>query len=375
MTVTGFGSRAPRLAVLVGLTALVVSSAVVAAPAALAGRAHATPAVTQIQLSSGTTKVMSSTHRKLQVDLLANNNPGSTADDVVITLREGGVAGEEHDWTFPVAASALKANPAGKGTLKVPGTKIAPYGVVSLTITPIGKPKTDSCNGTPADKVQKVTLAGTFFFDTKSTGSKRWGTVGSRNTKKKFAFSSTNDLTWFYRSAAVPDGGERVTGAKADCGGDNPFLPCSAGLIWDDASGIVDVSGVATSGVELIEASRNVALNTPVGATREDDLTGAGPAPQFTTTPDAAADGESNATLVATADTGASGTTTLTSVTPSMVQEVPCRGGTANETANALFWANATYTNGTIPLTVTAEIFGPITQANNTDATIIDIAP
>jgi hypothetical protein len=381
MMISGFNSGVPRLATLIGLTAVVTSSVLVAAPAALARTAHATPAISQVQLSSGHTKVTSSTHRKLHVDLLANQTPGSTADDVVVSLSEAGIAGEEHDWTFPVAASALQVSSAGKGTLKVPSAKISPFGQISLTITPTGTPKTDSCDGTPSDKVQKVKLAGTFYFDTKSTGSQKWGAVGSRSTKKKakkFTFSSTNDVTWFYLLPPSPDAAAPVTGPDPDCGGggdDDLGLPCNADLIWDDASGNVDLTGVSVAGLSLIEASRNTQLSTPAGATREDDLTGTGPTPQFTTTPDPASEGASDASLVVTAATGAVGTTTIASSTSTAPEQLPCEGSAAGETANVSFWQDCNYTNGTTPLTVPAEIFGPISQTNNAEASIFDVIP
>jgi hypothetical protein len=275
-------------------------------------------------------------------------------------------SGKSHEWHFPVPGSALRINAAGNGALEVPPVKILPYGILSLTITPVGEATTDSCEGTPSDKVQKVKLAGSVFFDTKSSGADRWGSVGSRSTKKRFTFTSKSTLTWFYPR---PPGG-------SSCGGDDDSgLPCSGALVWDDASGDADFSGISTGGVSLIEASRSVQLATPVGATRADDLTGAGPAPVLTTTPGAADAAENDATLTVTADTNAAGGATIVSATPSQTQTIPCDGDVTGSTTSASLWEGATFTNGTAPITVAAEIFGPVSIPNNTDATIVDVVP
>jgi hypothetical protein len=69
------------------------------------------------------------------------------------------------------------------------------------------------------------------------------------------------------------------------------------------------------------------------------------------------------------------GTATITSVSGGQTQQLPCGGSTADASATATIWENCTYTNGAIPLTVNAEVFGPLTLPDNIKASVIDIAP
>lgn len=369
MTLTGTRSRMSRTLMLLASGGVLAASAVAVGPAAAAATPHANPAVSQVRLSSKTETVKTSTGRRLRLQLVANQLPGSNAasDDVLVTLSDGPQdVGETHEWDFPVSASALKLTRSGQGWLQVPPQKILPYGIVKLTVTPSGKPKTDSCAGAATDRVQPVRLAGAFYFDTKSTGAHKWGVIGSKNVRKKFLFSGLGNVTWFYPE---PAGG---TGCGSD---DDTGLPCSGSLFWDDPVGDVDLSGVTVTGANLIEASRNVQLPTPVGASRADELTGIGAPPVLTTTPDAANPASQDASLAVSGDTGAVGSATITSADPGQTQSLPCDGGTTGETASVSLWQGCTFTNGTTPLAVPAEIFGAISVPDtNTQATLIDVA-
>lgn len=337
----------------------VVAGWTVASPAPAApATPHLTPRPVSVSLVTSDAKVPTSTGRHLRLELDADQSSGATsAADVVVTLSDGPIdESETHTWTFPDSPTALKVTSAGNGTLKVPATRISPYGDIAVKITSSGSPTARYCNGRLAEKDQRVKVTGTFLFNTRSSGSQSWGKVGS--ARKPFTFATPNFLEWSYRP-----------GGAQGCAGSKP-VPCEAALFWDAPSGDVDVSGAVINGVALIVGTRIVHLATPARATREDALFATGPTPQLTTTPDPSNPGASNASLPVSGSGAASGSATLTSSTSSTPEQVPC--GTSGGFDSVSQWTQAAYANGTPPLTVGAQVFGPISVTDNAAATILD---
>jgi hypothetical protein len=89
MKVMGTSARLLRRAPFVGLTVLLAAAALTGAVPASAGVARGMPTVTQVQLFSGNATVKSSSGRKLRLQVLANQIPGTSASDVNVNLSDG----------------------------------------------------------------------------------------------------------------------------------------------------------------------------------------------------------------------------------------------------------------------------------------------
>ncbi|MGN6474974.1 MAG: hypothetical protein ACTHK4_15165 [Mycobacteriales bacterium] len=243
-------------AVLAG-TAFALVPAASAAPPSPSPSPTPSPTVQSVSLQSSQTKVTSSTSQPLLVQV--NATQGQVMS---VTLSNGSSAkSESHVWTFAIDSSALTVDSSGKGTLTVPSAELSPYGSINLTIKPTGTPTTQSCQGTPTSKTQPVTLGGTFFFDSHSTGSHAWGTVGK--TAGKFSFAATNTVVWTYVNATN-------LGACFSLGN----LPCSPHLFWQAPTQAAILIGNSQGSTGAIFASRTKSLTTPTGAAREDEAYG-----------------------------------------------------------------------------------------------------
>lgn len=328
------------------ITTVTVVAFLVSAPAAIASAPH-TAKPSSVSLTSGYASVKSSTKRALHAQLEASNNPSTPANDSAsIELAKGAQEdGESHDWTFRISSSVLQVASSGAGTLKLPAKDIAPFGAVSLKFKPIGKPKTKSCEGTVISKTIKVSLSGVFFFDSKSTGSHKWGTVGS---KKSFTFPATNTITWLFRSA----NSENCISAAT---------PCVSDVLWSSQQGAVAFDGFEASNDARMFASRSALLTKPTGATRSDSNVGS------TKGLTVAVGGDGNASLAITGSgSGVAGSATITSSAPSQPFPSPCGNG---KTQNSEFWSGP-YANGTAPLTVAEQIYGALTMGDNGNGSI-----
>jgi hypothetical protein len=323
-------------------TSVSVGAFLVSAPAVVVAAPHVAKP-TSVSIQSSYAKVTSSTKQPLHVVLEASNNPSTPVEDTVVVGLSKGLAGqgESHSWTLPISSSVLSVDSSGAGTLKVPAKDIAPFGDINLTIAPIGKITSKSCEGTVISKSAKVSLSGVFFFDSKSTGAHAWGAVGS---KKKFAFAATNTLTWLYSSAVSENCIKTLT-------------PCGASVFWTAQDGSVSLDGDDTTKTSSVLASRSASLSKPTGATRDDSNVGPTKPPVLETT------GGGNATLsVDGAGSGVTGSATLTSSQPETSSpSTPCGNG---KTESSDFWSG-TYANGSSPLTVSEQIYGALTLGAN----------
>jgi hypothetical protein len=321
---------------------------VASAPAVIAASPHVAKA-TSVSLQSSYAAVTSSTKQALHLVVEASNNPSTPANDtVVVELAKGPEEnGEAHDWTFPISASVLRIGPSGAGTLNVPAKNIRPFGAVSLKIKPVGKVTSKSCQGTVTSKSVKVSLSGVFYFDSASSGSHRWGTVGN---KKSFSFPATNTVTWLFSSAAS----ENCIATST---------PCEPSTTWAaaDAHG-VSFDGEATNNdAGVVRASRAVTLSTPHGAVRDDSNVGQTTQPSLTS-----ADADAPVLSVSGAGGVVTGTATIAGSMPATEISTPC-GKNGSELTH---FFTGTYSNSSPPLKVTEEIYGTLALGTNNDATV-----
>src|ERR1700759_2966509 len=98
------------------------------------------------------------------------------------------------------------------------------------------------------------------------------------------------------------------------------------------------MSGPAPACERRIDADRVVRLSTPANATRDDNVSGTGPLPVVTTTPDPASAGDPNGSLAVTGDDGATGIVTIASTASTTPLDLPCAGSTSGQTESASLW-------------------------------------
>lgn len=352
-----------RVGVLAGATAAAAALGGASIPSSAAA---ATPHLTAVELNSGLADIVSSTGRKLEVEVdayVAPKQPSANEADVTVT-RETADGEEDHTWMFPIKAADLTATPTGKGALKVTTHELSPFGALSLTMTPKSAPTTQSCEGTPAATTTPVKLVGSFFFNTRSGATGNWGSLGSKSGSKSVTFHGKNIVT-------------RVLGAGSclnGTGDDDTALPCTSSLIWDSSTPTLDLNGVEMYGVDLVAASRIVKLHAPAGAMRADAVFGSIPAPAVTISPDPVIESAFDALLVATGHGATStGSAILTSVSGATAQTAPC--GAGSKTVDGTLWQNAIYHNGVNPFAMKTQVFGNIHVPNNSSAMLMKIDP
>ncbi|HWC36185.1 MAG TPA: hypothetical protein VG650_15370 [Mycobacteriales bacterium] len=345
------GARRRALA-MVGAGGALAASGFGLVPAATAATAHDTPVATSTGLNSSITSTTSTTGHKLYVKLDASHSdataaPGTTDTlDVELANNKTIFGGESHTWSFKIPAGALtfdmdaSGNADGNGTLDVPSSALSPFGMVSLKFAPKGSPTTQQCNGQPSSQTQPVTLSGTFYFDTKSKGSHKWGAIGSKT--KKFTFSATNNVVTTYATTDF------------SCLG-TQSAPCVSAISWFANHGGVsfDGSGQGSSNGSIF-GSRSTNLSKPAAAIREDANTGVSKALKLKTK-------GSSTSLSVVGTHGTVGSATLKASKKQGPFSNPCKSGTEQITA----WSNGSYKNGSSPLKLKMQIFGTLSLANN----------
>jgi hypothetical protein len=346
-----------RLLALTGAAAAVVGTSVFAGPAVVAAPAS-TPAVQSVALTSSHTAVTSSTTKKLYVAVTANQTQAQfagqpTSGEVTVNLSTGVSAkSESHEWQFTNADGALSVDSTGAGSLNVPNPAIGSFGKIDLTITPVGSPTTTSCQGNPSTQTQTVTLAGTFFFDTQSTGGNAWGTVGSKAKKPAFTFVATNTVTTTYLNPSAP--------SCIDFGN----VPCASSLFWQSGTEDISLSGAKSGKKSFLFGSRTTAIPSPAGTQRIDSAFGTSKKLVLNTSGTAAS-------LVVKANTNSGGSAKLSAAKHTKPSSTDCKRSGQSKVETLTTWSNAKYNNGAKPLSVHEQIFGKIKVANNRQAQII----
>jgi hypothetical protein len=323
----------------VGVQLTGVVSPAVAAPAPFA------PAVSTVVLHAAPTEVVSSTDRRLRAELTATHPVGydNATDSIAVTLLKGASGrAEKHRWTFTVPASAWDIDSSGAGRIKPPVSALAPFGKVGLTVHAIGDPSTESCNGSIRTQTQKVSVKGTFFFDSRSKGAHKWGIVGSKS--KRFAFSAPSTIVTTDDLPATP------------CV--NPgHARCSSEVSWNAANTKVNLAGTSISNKRAsFIATRTKPLSSPVGATRTDELRAATKRLAIRRA------GDDAASLAVAALKRATGRASLEA--PASTEfNLPCSKDGTDYTQTYTTW-HGDYTNGDSVLTAHAQVFGSIRLAS-----------
>jgi hypothetical protein len=302
-------------------------------------------------LTSGAMHVTTTSGKHLILALRAtrfSHNPGGSdahrPSTLLIGLR-GNNGHEIHEWSFKLAANSFTDLAGGDGKLKT-GGQIAPYGRLSLTISPLSNATTHVCDSANHNVIHRVALKGTLTVLTHSTGPNRWGAVAHRSVE-------------FTHGRLVAGHGSDVEEACAK-------IPCQAGVSWTASHGNLDLNGVdvAAKGkkaVGHIEGNRLTKLSTPAHALRFDTVLVKAPAPTLATS-------GGTTTLNATSAGGiATGSATLTSTGHSHFSQDCVTGQTVGTEWNANYAADST------PLTLHEQIFGPMTIATDKNAEFMKV--
>jgi hypothetical protein len=271
-------------------------------------------------------------------------NKGGGTRDVSVTLSRTGGGFESHEWSFPIKSASFGYNTSTKkGSLKV--TKaMGKYGEVKLALAKDGKTRNASCSS-GKETVTPVSLKGIVYFDTRSSGSHRWGHVGSKTIK--MTVLKHNLLTLDY-----------------NCSLKTPANACYSGTSWFTGSGgsHADLSGGSLGSAGTISADRSVSLKKPKGATRFDFVTVSAPKPVLkrASTPG----GTTTYSVKTKKHTRATGSAQLSSTEAGTPLPGTCRSkGKTHETTTTFY--DGSYTNGKPALVVHADIFGNFHVGNN----------
>lgn len=158
----------------------------VPATASGSARGAAAPAVTGYFATGGFTTVRTSTHKKLKVSVWANRDAGDPKARASVNISTPSGA-ESHNWRFQAPKSALGFS-SKSGTIKLPKVNVKPYGTIKLKFKRLNGWKSSKCHTQVTSKSAKVKVSGKFFFNARSTGKHKWGTLGS--AKKSFSFAT-----------------------------------------------------------------------------------------------------------------------------------------------------------------------------------------
>jgi hypothetical protein len=277
--------------------------------------------------------VTSSTHKKLTMFVDANKSQGGGT--MSVGLQSGA---ESHDWSFSLPAGAFTLNGKGDGTLDVPTSAISPYGSVKLNISSVGGTVTKRCSASAHITSRKLKVAGTFVFNTHSSGKHKWGTVGSKSSK--VSFTGTTDSAF----------GQPFT----TCLGASTQR-CAKSVSWSAGNGDGSLSfggDTAGKGRGFIDASRSERLPAPSGATRNDSVDVHAPPP------DVKHGKHGSATLLVRTSGGvARGSAKLVSQHGGSSTRISCGNG---QKEKSTVW-NASFKNGKPALGVSEQVFGAFT--------------
>jgi hypothetical protein len=323
--------------------------------------AHAAPVAppkqaTSITFTTPTLAVTTTTHRKLLLTVEAFGPPGSPVQSpaLIVSLQRAH-SDEAHGWIFPLTTGSFVVNRSTiKGSLKTGASQIAPYGLVSLTFTRVGKATTKQCS-TTRTVTHRVHVEGIVDFKTHSSGPHSWGNLGSLHRKLTFGGHGTVVVQY----------------GAISCTPDPATAPCHVSVSWsagNDAG--LTIGGIWTLSHGKVRAhiiaQRQVMLTNPIGALRIDSVQTAAPPPALTTK-------VGRPTLIATTQgsSGASGSVEVISAGLTSPTSHAC-AKTHHETDEE--WSGATYTNGDEPLTVHEQIEGPMALPDMSDAAVINVS-
>jgi hypothetical protein len=286
--------------------------------------------------------VTTSTHHKLSFSMFATQSqafgPKTTSVSVSLGSKAGG---ESHSWSFTVPNNALSFS-AGRGTLSIPAKSLAPYGVMKLSLSGLGKVKKTTCSKGEYFDNQKLHLTGVLYFDTRSTGKHKWGHFGNKH--KKVSFKTAGSVTTIFglREAGCPI----IT---------PPNPPCVNSVSWSSNDQMLSITGGTSGKKGYLYGTRYVTLSKPKGAYRYDSVSVPAPAPKLKVAKNG------SATLSVGSSSPSTGSAKLTSKNAGAGDKESC-GKKGTETTTS--WSG-TYTNGHPGLELHEQIFGAITLSNS----------
>jgi hypothetical protein len=277
------------------------------------------------------TKVTTSTGRTERLFLASHQYPAQSTAMEVTLQRLNGL--EEHIWSFRLPRSASSIDATGAGRVKATSTRLGGYAAVSVTSRPVGKRHLTTCvPGVGTSATRAVALTGRLLLVTRSSGSHRWGSVGSLT--RAFHFSATSRVVWSYNSDACPQ----------------PPFRCRSDLQWTAGSGPVSFFGSPIATGDGVDGSRDVQLTASVR--RTDILSLGAVSLGLTVNPDA------SATLQIDS---AHGSATIEGAAPPTSFPFACGTGSGSYALN--IWDGA-WANGPTPLRLPAQVFGAMQVAD-----------
>jgi hypothetical protein len=283
-------------------------------------------------------KVVSSTHKRLNILISGSHNDnsalggGQTSSESVFIGAKG--ARDTHNWGLPLSAHAVDYSAAtGKGTFKS-GKKAKPYSVINLRFHNKGKRNVTTCHAYKTIS-QPVVLKGRWKFNTHSHGNHKWGKKGRHG---KFRGTINYSL-----------------GNFQSCG--NTHFPCFQGMNWSGVhpfgSSFNEISFSGSVNRNSIFATRNVSLAKPKNASRIDNVSLTDNHQKFSLK-------NGKATVKIGPAPGVSGSATLNGPQGSQGSPQACGKGHTQTTTS---WGSS-YKNGSKPLTVKEQIEGPLKLPN-----------
>ncbi len=315
---------------LVSSLTLPITASAVAHPRTDAGRRALVLEKTDL---NNATKVTTSTGRTERLFLAGHQYPAQSTAMELTLERPNGL--EEHIWSFRLPRSASQIDARGAGTLKATRTRLGGYAAVSVTSRPVGKRHQSMCvPGVGTKATRTVALTGRLLLVTRSSGSHRWGSVGSAT--RSFHFSANSQVVWFYNSDACPE----------------PPARCRSDLQWSAGAGPVSFFGSPTATGDGVDASRDVQLTPSIR--RSDVLSTGLSGLSLTVHPGGSATLQIDSTH---------GSATIDG-TPIGSFPFPC--GTGGGSYTLTIWDGG-WTNGTTALRVPAQIFGAMQVPDSPD--------
>ena len=170
------------------------SAAIARTRATISPRPNQNAASSYRSFTSAYTLVRSSTRQRLWVQVVASGD-SSSGFSLMMNFKSGkhplAPPFEFHQWSFELTGESLTySSKDGSGALNA-GSQIRPYGKVNLRLNRVSTVATPCARGNGNRKTDRVTVAGTMAFDTRT---KAWGTIGQ--PRGTFSFASGSSILY-----------------------------------------------------------------------------------------------------------------------------------------------------------------------------------
>jgi hypothetical protein len=261
---------------------------------------------------------------------------------------------EGHNWLFGLAERNFAFHlGSGHGRLVAKSAKLGTFGRLDLALTSRGTSTLRSCGGGVAERITPVKVTGTFVFHSHTSGARvPWGSVGKRHKVMRFKGRNVIDTKYGSPNNACF----------------NPPPPCVSNVSWDSFGHgeFFQADSFVNRGKRhgFLIGDNDRSVGGPGGPDRSDTVFAPFPVPKAVAT----GDGGESVAVVSKGRHGVTGSATLTSVGDSQTSQEPCKGSSLTEQS----W-NASYANGSTPLTLSEDIGGPLRQPNSASGASIFI--